>query len=245
VTLLERLGVTADEFEARLAELSDEELDEALALAEELEIDYRYDWELHARADQLPPVGVWLVWLILAGRGFGKTRTGAEWVREKGLSMPCRIALVGATRDDVRDTMVEGESGLLSVLRPEELRDGDPDKAWNRTLIELYLANGTKIKGFSSERPNKLRGPQHHFAWLDEIATLYDADRGVEEESTTMSNLLLGLRLGRQPQLVITGTPKRKRVLVGFSRKGEPDYKPRMSRFPWNFGGGPVIIRRR
>ena len=143
-------------------------------------------------------------------------------MKKLGLAYPgSRIALVGATRDDIRDTMVEGESGLLPCLPDSALRGGSRDTAWNRSMIELYLANGTKFKGFSSEKPNKLRGPQHHFAWVDEIATIMDVDKGIEEESTTVSNLLLGIRPGDRPQCVITGTPKKKRVLVGFSRKGE------------------------
>jgi phage terminase large subunit-like protein len=233
VTLLDRLGLTEEQFEEKLKTLSDEELDRVLELARELEDEYRYDWELHARADQLPPAGIWLIWVILAGRGFGKTRSGAEMCKEWGLEEGHRrIALVGASLDDVRDTLVEGESGLLSVLPINVLRGGSRDTAWNRSMAELFLANGTKYKGFSSQRPDKLRGPQHHFGWVDEVATLYDADRGVEEESTTLSNLLLGLRLGKQPRLIITGTPKRKRVLVGFSRKGEPDYKPGLLDMP-------------
>lgn len=184
-------------------------------------------WRRHARPNQMAPSGQWLIWLILAGRGWGKTRTAAELVKKWGLENPgSRIALIGQTRDDIREVMVEGESGLLSVLPDKALRGGDREKAWNRSQIELFLANGTRYKGYSSETPNKLRGPQQHFAWIDEIATLMDAAKGIEEESTTMSNLLLGLRLGQDPRAIITGTPKRKRVLVGFSRKGEQDYKP-------------------
>lgn len=187
----------------------------------------RYNFRSKARPDQIAPSGQWLIWVILAGRGWGKTKTGANWCKEKARSVQePRGALIGATLDDVRDTMIEGESGLLSVLPPSMLRGGAVDSSWNRSMCELFLEGGGKFKGFSSQRPDKLRGPQHHFAWLDEIAQLYDADKGVEEESTTMSNLLLGLRLGALPQLIITGTPKRRRVLVGIGRKGDPDYRP-------------------
>jgi phage terminase large subunit-like protein len=174
----------------------------------------------HARGAQVAPLGDWLVWLILAGRGWGKTRTGAEWVKEHGMARPERIALVAATLDDVRDTMVEGESGLLSILPPSALRGGSRDKAWNRSMAELYLANGTKFKGYTAEKPNKLRGPQHHRAWCDEPMSWKDAHLGPEAEDTTWSNLMLGLRLGDSPQVVVTGTPKRRRLLVG--RKGKP-----------------------
>lgn len=193
--------------------------DERAALTEWLEAKL-YDWTLQARPDQLPPVGEWLVWLILAGRGWGKTRTGAEWAKDKAKLPDQRIALVGATLDDVRDTMVEGESGLLSVLPHTLLRGGSRDTAWNRSLGELYLANGTKFKGYSAERPDKLRGPQHHAAWCDEPMSWKDAGHGPDAEDTTWSNLMLGLRLGDNPQCVVTGTPKPRRLLIG--AKGKP-----------------------
>ncbi|MDP9763852.1 phage terminase large subunit-like protein [Deinococcus enclensis] len=173
----------------------------------------RQRWLLTARLNQLPPPGDWFVWLILAGRGFGKTRTGAEtiaqWAREtpKG-----RFALVAQTIADARDTMVEGQSGLLSVLDESELRGGSVDTAWNRSLGELYLRNGAKFKCFSSEKPRSLRGPQHHGAWGDEPATWNDADQGTAED-TTWTNLLFGLRLGKDPRVVMTGTPRPVRLI--------------------------------
>lgn len=160
----------------------------------------------HARANQRPPVGDWLIWLILAGRGFGKTRTGAETVNEWARQPNLRIAIVGQTFTDGRDTMVEGESGLLSVIDPVELRGGTVETAWNRSLGELFFANGTKAKVFSSEKPGQLRGPQHHKAWVDEPAKFKDAAKG-DGLDTTFNNLLLGLRLGERPQAVVTGTP--------------------------------------
>lgn len=196
---------------AQLLEVATEEEARLIVRALEAEV---YDWTLEARPNQLAPEGDWLVWLILAGRGFGKTRTGAEWVKSKA-SPDTRGALVGATLDDVRDTMVEGESGLLSVLPPSALRGGTIDTAWNRTLVEVYLANGAKLKGFSSQKPDKLRGPQHHYAWGDEPMAWADADKGPERESTTWSNLMLGLRLGADPRCVVTGTPKPRRLLIG------------------------------
>lgn len=160
----------------------------------------------------------WLIWLILAGRGWGKTRTGAETVADWARMYPgCRIALVAATFADGRDTMVEGESGLLAVFDDAELRGGSVDKAWNRSLGELYLANGSRFKIYSSEKPRQLRGPQHHFGWGDELAAWNDAQAGTAKD-TTFSNLMFGLRLmaprGVQwpedyaPRLIITTTPK-------------------------------------
>lgn len=166
-------------------------------------------WHTQARPTQQLPAGDWLVWLILAGRGFGKTRTGAETVSEWAQHGPReRIALVGQTFSDTRDVMVEGESGLLAVLPPSALRGGSVSAAWNRSLGELFFSNGAKAKVFSSEKPGQLRGPQHHKAWVDEPAKFKDARKG-DALDTTWNNLMLGLRLGEQPQAVVTGTPTR------------------------------------
>lgn len=179
----------------------------------------RYRWENYARPDQLAPPGDWLVWLILAGRGWGKTRTGAEYVKDGHtqsiLRLPgARWALVAETFADGRDTMVEGESGLLAVLPPSALRGGTVDTAWNRSLGELHLANGARARVYSSEKPGSLRGPQHHGAWGDEPAKWRDAHRG-DTDDTTWSNLMLGLRLGADPRVVLTTTPKRVALLAG------------------------------
>ncbi|MFB9994087.1 terminase large subunit domain-containing protein [Deinococcus oregonensis] len=173
----------------------------------------RQRWLLTARLNQLPPAGDWFVWLILAGRGFGKTRTGAETIAEWARNTPRgRFALVAQTIADARDTMVEGQSGLLSVLDERELRGGSIDTAWNRSMGELYLKNGAKFKCFSSEKARSLRGPQHHGAWGDEPATWNDADQGTAED-TTWTNLLFGLRLGKDPRVVLTGTPRPVRLV--------------------------------
>jgi phage terminase large subunit-like protein len=169
------------------------------------------------RPKQLEPEGDWFVWMVLAGRGWGKTLTGAEWAAGKARRYPgARIALVAQAFADGRDTMVEGEAGLLSVFEPHELRDGDRDRAWNRSLGELVLANGSRFKVLSSEKPRQLRGPQHHFAWGDEPATWYDSRLGPVED-TTWSNLALGLRLsidGSEPRVLLTGTPRPVRLLT-------------------------------
>ncbi|QLG12478.1 DNA-packaging protein [Deinococcus sp. D7000] len=173
----------------------------------------RLRWLEIARPTQLPPDGDWLVWLILAGRGFGKTRTGAETIAQWARETPNgRFALIGQTYADARDVMVEGESGLLAVFDESELRGGTVDTAWNRSLGELYLANGSKFKIYSSEKPRQLRGPQHHGAWGDEPATWNDAENGTADD-TTWSNLLFGLRLGDDPRVVLTGTPRPNRLI--------------------------------
>ena len=154
------------------------------------------DWQSLARKEQLAPDGDWSVWLILAGRGFGKTRTGAEWVRSLAEAASVqRIALVGPTSADVRDTMVEGDSGLLAIAPNSNRPLYEPSKrrvVWN---------NGVTATMFSSEEPERLRGPQHAAAWLDELG----AWRNINE---TWDMLQFGLRLGKRPRQVITTTPK-------------------------------------
>jgi phage terminase large subunit-like protein len=176
----------------------------------------RHDpWDDEARPEQRPPEGEWVVWIYLAGRGAGKTRTDAEFVKKRALSRPgSRVALVARTYADGRDTMVEGHSGLLSILEDADLRGGSRDTAWNRSLGELYLANGSRFKIYSSEKPAALRGPQHHDAWVDEGASLLDAHLG-DADDTTWSNLMLGLRLGEDPRCVVSTTPKPVKLLRG------------------------------
>ncbi|KRC79961.1 DNA-packaging protein [Sphingomonas sp. Root241] len=149
-----------------------------------------------AHAGQLDPGGDPLVWLILAGRGFGKTRAGAEWL--SGLARRVRngrFALVGGNAEDVRRVMVEGPSGLLAVARSGEAID------WNRTRGEVRFASGAKAFVYSAVAPEALRGPEHHAAWCDEIGKW---KRGTE----AWDNLMLGLRLGTKPRVLVTTTPK-------------------------------------
>lgn len=160
---------------------------------------HRQDWLLTARPDQLPPAE-YFVWLLMAGRGSGKTRAGAEEMWWPAAQEPQRIAVVGPTFPDVRKTCFEGESGLLSVI-PKSIID-----TYNRTSLELWLTNGTYFIGYSSEEPERLRGPQHHRAWCDELA----AWKYLE---ATWDMLLFGLRLGDDPNIVVTTTPKPNKVL--------------------------------
>lgn len=156
----------------------------------------RAEWLARARPEQITPAGEWLTWLILAGRGWGKTRTGAEDVAYYGLMHPgARIALVGATAADARDVMVEGESGLRGVI------DRDLVEVWNRSLGELILKNGTRYKLFSAEEPERLRGPQASRAWCDELGAWKNAQ-------ATWDQLMFGLRLGASPRVIVTTTPK-------------------------------------
>jgi len=194
----------------RLIELKHRERDLASGDA------FRKPWREIARPEQLPPDGEWFVWLLLAGRGFGKTRTAAEFVAEKGRRFPgARIAVVARTVGDARDTCVEGDSGLLTTFRAAELRGGSVDTAWNRSLGELTLANGTYYKTFTAEKPWRLRGPQFHFGWGDESCFWGDAHKGTMAD-TTWSNLTIATRLPAKPgwpedfrtQIVIATTPR-------------------------------------
>lgn len=160
----------------------------------------RSRWLATARPEQVTPEGDWNVWLILAGRGWGKTRTGAEDVAHYGQTHPgVRIAVAAPTYADARDTCIEGESGLLSVLEPSAI------DTWNRSLGELILTNETRYKLFSADEPERFRGPQHHRAWVDELA----AWRYPE----SLDQLVFGLRLGDLPQLVATTTPRPVRMI--------------------------------
>lgn len=161
-----------------------------------------YDWQLFARDDQLPPEckndGVWYtIWLILAGRGWGKTRTGAEFVRlnvETGLAG--RIALIGPTAADVRDVMIEGDSGILATAPPYFRPTYEPSKRGR-----LTWPNGAVAYSYSAEEPERLRGPQHDLAWGDELASW-------ARLTDTWDMLMFGLRLGKRPRVAITTTPK-------------------------------------
>ncbi|PZU11763.1 terminase family protein [Sphingomonas sp.] len=153
-------------------------------------------WDYAARAAQWPPEGDWRTWLILAGRGFGKTRAGAEWVRMQAeMHGGARIALVGASLAEARAVMIEGESGLLAIAP-------DPGRiTWESSLRRLTWDNGAQATLFSAGEPESLRGPQHHFAWCDEIGKW---PRGEE----AWDNMAMGLRLGAHPRVVATTTPR-------------------------------------
>lgn len=181
----------------RLARLPAAEREACLDIVP-LELRYRLltDWRFRARPSQLAPDGDWSVWLILAGRGFGKTRTGGEWVSAQARAFPgCRIALVGATMADTLGVMVEGESGIIggaeADFRPRH-------RAGRRQLV---WPNGSMATLYSAVDPDRLRGPQFDFAWCDEIAAW-------PRPQQLWDNLRLGLRLGECPRVVVTTTPR-------------------------------------
>ncbi len=191
-----------EDIDAFFARLSDNECRE-----------WRWNWNVWGRKTQHAPDGVWRVWLVMAGRGFGKTRLGAEWVRARAEADPeARIALVGASLHEARSVMVEGESGLLSIGAP-----------WRRPTYEssvrrLVWPNGAQAFLYSAGEPDSLRGPQHSHAWCDEIAKW---DNGSSRATGTWDNLLMGMRLGDDPRLVATTTPRPVPLVARIMAEGE------------------------
>lgn len=164
-------------------------------------------WEIFAHPHQRPPDTAangedWLTWLLIGGRGAGKTRAGAEWIRGQALGLPPfadhavgRIALIGETEHDVREVMIEGVSGLLAVHERRERPQ------WTPTRRRLQWSNGAVAYAFSADDPESLRGPQFGCAWSDELAKWRYADAAFDM-------LQFGLRLGPQPRQMITTTPR-------------------------------------
>lgn len=161
------------------------------------------DWLYRARKDQLPPIGDWTTWTFIGGRGCGKTRAGAEWVRALAIGDPAftgepvgRIALIGETFADVRDVMVEGPSGLLALPRRGQARP-----LWQPSRRRLEFSNGAVALAFSAEEPDSLRGPQFGAAWCDEIAKWRQAEPAFDM-------IQFGLRQGLRPRQLVTTTPR-------------------------------------
>lgn len=182
----------------RLAKIPKPERDEILSGFTDTQIEaLLYDWRgFNARPDQIAPDGDWDIWLALAGRGFGKTRMGSEWIREEvAAGRMRRIALVAETSADARDVMVEGESGILAVHPESERPLYEPSKR------RLTWANGAVATLFNATEPDQLRGPQFDGAWCDELAKWRYARE-------TWDMLQFGLRLGDHPKVLVTTTPR-------------------------------------
>ena len=180
----------------RLAALTDDEHREALRpwdMPERKKL--LRGWYSKARTSQVVPDGDWHTWLVMAGRGFGKTRTGAEWVQRAAMKGAARIAIVGATLHEARAVMVEGESGLLRAGR-QSLRP-----SFEPSLRRLSWPTGAKGFLYSADDPDAMRGAQHSHAWGDEIAKW---PQGLD----VWMNLRMGLRLGKEPRAVLTTTPR-------------------------------------
>ncbi|MEZ5731531.1 MAG: terminase family protein [Paracoccaceae bacterium] len=191
-----------------LASATPETVDEFLAsLSDEALMSLPWLFELWALPHQLPPEGSWKTWVIMGGRGAGKTRAGAEWVRSQVEgSRPLdpgkaqHMALVGETIDQVREVMVFGTSGILACTPP------DRKPVWEVGRRRLVWPNGAVAQIFSAHEPESLRGPQFDAAWVDELAKWKKAEE-------TWDMLQFALRLGTNPQQVVTTTPRNVGVL--------------------------------
>lgn len=164
-------------------------------------MELRTDWLEKARVKQLQPKDTdHYIWLILAGRGWGKTRTGAQDIALYALRNPNTIcAVVAPTAGDLRRVCFGGPSGLVNIIPKECLSDNKNMKGYSSSMSEIRLHNGSKIVGYAASEPERLRGPQFHRAWCDEVA----AWRYPE----AFDQLMFGLRLGDNPQCIITTTP--------------------------------------
>jgi len=176
------------------------------------------DWRRVARPSQLPPAGDWTIWLLLAGRGFGKTRTGAETVRLQKLAGASHIALIGPTAADVRDVMIEGPAGLLTTSPKHDRPLYEPSKR------RLTWSNGAVAMAFSADEPERLRGPQFDFGWADELAAW--------NYPQAWDMFLFGLRLGQRPCAVVTTTPQPTKIIRDLvNREGRDVFVTRGSTF--------------
>lgn len=196
------LGLSRDQV-ALFRSLSAEkqyELIAAMTPAELLAFDAAF--EIYADDGQWPPEQEgWRVWLMMAGRGFGKTRAGAEWINGLARKRSLRIALVAASLDEARSVMVEGSSGILSVARAHRVK-----VTWEPSLKQIKWPSGTVAHLYSGDHADGLRGPEHSFAWCDELAKWRQAD-------AAWMNLQMGLRVGNRPRALITTTPRPMRLL--------------------------------
>src|SRR5882757_802871 len=155
------------------------------------------DWKLHARPEQLAPDGDWHIWLVLAGRGYGKTRTGSETLCEWATETRGTYAVVGPTFGDARAICVEGsDSGLIDVLRSHSV-----EHTYNRSLYEIKLSNGSLIVIVGADTPDRLRGYNLSGVWCDEIASW-------RRPATWHEALMPALRIGKRPRTIVTGTPR-------------------------------------
>jgi len=169
----------------------------------ELIEEYKRRWSIQARDKQKLPLDPFFVWLILAGRGFGKTRTGAETVRLWKDNYPI-VNIVGATADDARDIMIEGESGILAIC-PDNERP-----VYVSSKRRLEWQNGAVSLIFTADEPERLRGKQHMKVWCDELASWrYDE---------AWSQIMFGLRLGDNPQAIVTTTPRPTKLVIDLTK---------------------------
>ncbi|CAB4142984.1 Terminase-like family [uncultured Caudovirales phage] len=193
-------ALPADKLEGLIAGLGGDELDALL-----------HDYELWARTNQRPPSVPWVVWLVMAGRGFGKTWVGANLVNYWAKSgIVGRIALVAEDAADARDVMVEGESGIIACAGKRHRPLYQPSKR------RVVWPNGCTATIFTDSDPEALRGPQHEKAWVDELSKYHYAKE-------TWSNLMFGMRIGKEPQVVVTCTPKPTPIIHQLVKQAKKD----------------------
>jgi phage terminase large subunit-like protein len=206
-----------------IALLSPEEQEAVLA---DMDMDTLiWDWSAWGRPEQHAPDGHWNIWAYIAGRGAGKTRTAAEWVREEAKNTSegiLRFGLVARTAADVRDVIVEGESGIINVTPPSERPLYEPSKR------RLTWPNGNTATLFTADEPDGLRGPQFHRAWGDEVAAWRQTPDAAG--MTAFDNLRVGTRLGATPKIVVTTTPKRVPLLFQLIDESKKDTLVRITK---------------
>jgi len=198
----------------QLAHLPEEQRNEILAGFDPDNL--LWDWSVWGRPEQQAPPGDWNIWAYIAGRGAGKTRTAAEWVREEAKYTTTgqrRFALVARTAADVRDVIVEGESGIINVTPPSERPLYEPSKR------RLTWPNGNTATCFTADEPDSLRGPQFTHAWGDEVAAWRQTPDAAG--MTAFDNLRVGTRLGLNPKIMVTTTPKRVPLLYQLIAEAE------------------------
>lgn len=187
----------ADLLDRLMAMTPDERADVMRQMTEPMRREMAHCWTMWAQSGQLAPPGAWRVWLIRAGRGFGKTRAGSEWLHDLARDLPeGRFALVGGTIEEVRRVMIEGKSGLIATAPPTAR------VKWRRDAGEVQFASGAVAYSYSAAAPEALRGPEHHYAWCDELAKWGSGG------AAAWDNLQLGLRLGERPRTLVTTTPR-------------------------------------
>lgn len=174
----------------------------------------RLKWLDTARSTQIEPEGIWSTWLILAGRGWGKTRTGAETLVSYALKTPNVICgVIAPTSGDLRRVCFEGPSGILKMIPRECLLD--TGNAYNKSAMEIKLWNGSIIQGYAAIEPDRLRGPQFHRIWADEMAAWRYPD--------AYDQMMFGLRLGQNPKLIVTTTPRPVKMVTDLLKRRDKD----------------------
>ena len=188
-----------------LRDLPDDVAAKALSQLTPAQLDeLQYSYHFWARPEQIEPKGDHNVWWLNCGRGFGKTWTGAQWVRQKVKEGHKRIACIAATNSDIERVMVKGESGFLNLCwKGDKTHKGKPMgfPEWSPTKRLLTWENGAKVEFYSAEEPERLRGPQFSCAWADELAAW-------NKDQDTWAMLQFCLRLGKHPKICVTTTPK-------------------------------------